>query len=439
MFFINLKLIILSELLLPDLPWFSLTNTDSPKIVAGPESETVEIGGTINLRCAVSRADLASRVLWTYLDHGLVLAVNRTLLVMDERYRLLPAPQDSPNTHFDLQISNITKNDAGTYSCQVLYGFNSKIVQTAVITINGSDVSSLPMVDIQSTLMFERQECCRRMNVSNPCQKLCSGQSTWSAYDIVSSVQCINYLGTFVYCASDQRNHVPCCLRQFVAADCLDFCAPPSGPDLRSFGTSRVASLSLRCFPQLASITRCMEEGQHTIPDPPRGVSLTPLGSDSVLVHWLPPSTTGYYKEEDIKYRVFVGTLQHDETEFSDNDFQITPGLASTTSMTVTHLKPATRYGFYVTAVSPHGTSAPSFIADIYTPQNVTPTESDETTVASCCVKKQVPSHCNDLFCSAKHTPEQLANITSSDTAFSCSNSLSDIFGCLSAKVCHFI
>ncbi|XP_052791128.1 Ig-like and fibronectin type-III domain-containing protein 2 [Mya arenaria] len=120
-----------------------------------------------------------------------------------------------------------------------------------------------------------RTHCCQSNNFSKTCEDKCV-----FSYDF-ETPECLPDVYNMMMCATDGRNHVPCCqaIPNFPVS-CEHFC---------SAQVSKLDAVDTLCLKLIPQIIACFTEGQGLIPPPPEQVRVTAYTSDTITVEWATP------------------------------------------------------------------------------------------------------------------------------------------------------
>ena len=113
----------------------------------------------------------------------------------------------------------------------------------------------------------------------------------------LSSV-CASEFSKVVRCAGGGRDHLPCCARRGVPAQCQPLC--------QSVHQQSTGADYQQCLPNIGQIILCYEEGTITLPSPVKNLKAVSISDNSVIMTWQP----GEEEEEDKDpARVFTPTV----------------------------------------------------------------------------------------------------------------------------------
>uniref|UniRef100_A0A4D5RKC4 Putative neural cell adhesion molecule l1 n=1 Tax=Ixodes scapularis TaxID=6945 RepID=A0A4D5RKC4_IXOSC len=208
---------------------------------------------------------------------------------------------------------------------------------------------------VETTTGYNETACCVNARVKDICMPLCSYKMKLADLQYLSPL-CLDEMHTLLRCGAGGRDHKPCCQRYGVRDECLSICAG-------EIALSKYDVTALICSRDVGAVLKCMEEGKDTIPTPPEEFHVTFVTPTSVHLVWNAPSGNVSVVEYQIRYEAFNGTVPPHPTEYTQ-EVNVT-----TTMAIVDKLTPKTRYSFYVTAANEQGTSVPSLIVLLTTPE----------------------------------------------------------------------
>lgn len=202
---------------------------------------------------------------------------------------------------------------------------------------------------------YNETACCVNAGLKDLCMPLCSYKMKLADLQYLSPL-CIDDMAILLRCGAGGRDHRPCCERYGVREDCLSICAG-------SLSLNRFDLTALICSRDLGAVLMCMEGEKDLIPSPPEEFHLTFVTPTSVHLVWSAPSNNVSAIQYQIRYDEVNGSVPPHPVAYSKV-------VNVTTTMTIVDkLKPKTKYSFYVVAMNEQGSSMPSLIVVITTPE----------------------------------------------------------------------
>ncbi|XP_064594640.1 Ig-like and fibronectin type-III domain-containing protein 1 [Liolophura sinensis] len=390
------------------LPWTQSQET-GPSLKTGSKTETSTLGGSVFLECQVLNPGNYS-VSWYFLEHNVRISDNLDVLIASRRFSV-EQPQyagvrsDGNHTvYFSLNIFHLKSSDQGTYYCKV-EGMDDKMIYDLVIT---DAKRPTPPVSVP---IANHTDCCIKEKVSAGCLPICDRSNMDPGFN---PSLCSGDVVKLIKCGTDGRNHVSCCRRRQVPVNCLELCSsssPTIGPD------------QFICDQYDAQINGCFNEGQVTLPSPPREVTAAPT-TNGVIVDWLSPE-----ENSDLVtgYRVAYRSVKR-----TSLTFQTTEVLTVDSRSKLVRVPVGGRYQVYVTAISPHGASQPSPVIEVYAGPDPDVNSTQNVNIRECCKKHHVLFECEDNFCNTRGF-RALENLN----IHYCQTDLPNIFHCIAGGQDH--
>ena len=108
---------------------------------------------------------------------------------------------------------------------------------------------------------------------------------------------CASEFSKVVRCAGGGRDHLPCCARRRVPAQCQPLC--------QSVHQQSTGADFQQCLPNIGQIILCYEEGTISLPAPVRNLKAVSISDNSVILTWQP----GDQDEGNDPSRVFLPSV----------------------------------------------------------------------------------------------------------------------------------
>lgn len=126
-------------LLFTILPMFSLA-LRTPTISYITQEQIKDIGGTVELKCAVQFAEEYS-VNWVKIgsDSAVFLSTGSTMVLKDSRFSLR---HDQASTTYTLQIKDLQETDAGRYQCEVVLSVSNRVTGEVLLSVRRPPIIS---------------------------------------------------------------------------------------------------------------------------------------------------------------------------------------------------------------------------------------------------------------------------------------------------------
>lgn len=112
------------------------------------------------------------------------------------------------------------------------------------------------------------------------------------------SVLCSSEFSKVVRCSAGGRDHLPCCARRGVPAQCQPLC--------QSVHQQSTGADFQQCLPNIGQIILCYEEGTVSLPAPVRNLKAVSITDSSVILTWQP----GDKENSPEPARVFTPAVQ---------------------------------------------------------------------------------------------------------------------------------
>lgn len=215
---------------------------------------------------------------------------------------------------------------------------------------------------------YNETACCVSAQVKDICMPLCSYKMKLADLQYLSPL-CLDEMHTLLRCGAGGRDQRPCCQRYGVRDECLSICAG-------EISLSKYDVTALICSRDVGAVLKCMEEGKDTIPSPPEDFHVTFVTPMSAHLVWNAPPGNVTVTQYQIRYEAINGTIPPHPTEYSQ-EVNVT-----TTMAIVDKLVAQTRYSFYVVAANEQGTSLPSLIVLLTTPEKGVDEKGIQSTVS---------------------------------------------------------
>ncbi|XP_037079709.1 Ig-like and fibronectin type-III domain-containing protein 1 isoform X2 [Pollicipes pollicipes] len=231
-----------------------------PIVTAERPDYNRSLGSSVTLRC---RVDASPEPTLVFRRDSFV----RSVIVNGGNYSISQR-REAQEGHYtmELLIHRLTVSDFGGYSCHAE-------------NVLGKDAQTLTISQRQVPLRLYDlgvAECCRRLNVSQPCQRACAFDVDLDA--VLGLPGCMQELGKLMTCAADGSDHRDCCSSRSVPDRCLDWCRGRPVPDDTSCTLGYVSD-----------VVECFEQGKAVLPGPPYNVRVEAINSSDVRVLWNPP------------------------------------------------------------------------------------------------------------------------------------------------------
>ena len=113
----------------------------------------------------------------------------------------------------------------------------------------------------------------------HPGLSLCNYDARVSQVKALSEL-CASEFSKVVRCAAGGRDHLPCCARRGVPAQCQPLC--------QSVHQQSTGADYQQCLPNIGQIILCYEEGTISLPAPVKNLKAVSIADDSVILTWLP-------------------------------------------------------------------------------------------------------------------------------------------------------
>ncbi|KAI0211262.1 hypothetical protein LSAT2_003909 [Lamellibrachia satsuma] len=355
----------------------------SPSMRSRPQVKSVTLGSSVEFVCSVANQD-EHKVQWWFDNHNRQISSNGDVLTDDTHKYSVWQPKGSSGVWI-LHISNVSVMDAGHYRCDIS---STGLTMTSRLQVTEAVLPFVPRPENIPRVNFTG--CCMEMGVAQHCLPICSPPTfNPSSFDME---RCDRYMTQLLHCGSDGSNHIPCCRRRHVPTQCLDICL---GKLPKEMDESHMV-----CPRKTLDILACFEEGKLLLPGPPKGLLVRAISPTKLYVKWHAPDKNG---DSVIGYYIFY--QRGGSTDYRSS------GLVLDVLYRIENLDAATAYNLYVVAVNEHGTSLPSYIIHINTPQsrpnrrpplNLFP---DPGYLPECCRQHGVTQDCQPILCS--DTPVQ--------------------------------
>ncbi|XP_043211935.1 Ig-like and fibronectin type-III domain-containing protein 1 isoform X2 [Amphibalanus amphitrite] len=184
----------------------------------------------------------------------------------------------------EMTITNVTEQQFMTYTCHA----ENEL---------GADSKQIVLKKRPNMWQFYKlgvSQCCRSMNISEPCQVACAEQEV-DLEPVNSNPACLKEFSKLMVCAADGSDHRDCCSVRGIPDHCLSWCKGLDNFDHRLL-------LDPDCITiYAADIVGCFHEGKDLLPGRPRNVVATKLNATAALVRWEEPVRTG---DHAVSYRV---------------------------------------------------------------------------------------------------------------------------------------
>ena len=131
----------------------------------------------------------------------------------------------------------------------------------------------------------------------HPGLSLCNYDARVSQVKALSEL-CASEFSKVVRCAAGGRDHLPCCARRGVPAQCQPLC--------QSVHQQSTGADYQQCLPNIGQIILCYEEGTISLPAPVKNLKAVSIADDSVILTWLP----GDQDQNKDPARVFIPAVQ---------------------------------------------------------------------------------------------------------------------------------
>ncbi|XP_070186896.1 Ig-like and fibronectin type-III domain-containing protein 1 [Littorina saxatilis] len=282
-----------------------------------------------------------------------------------------------------VELSNLTETES--YSIRVISRAN--------------DSSSLPSATVEFTTYPERvsverptvahnlSQCCIDSGMPSVCSQGCQYLPNMTMYYAQHIETCASHIGTVLTCASDGRDHTPCCRRRAVQEQCYDLCVHNSPGSL---GPRFYA-----CLDDTSKIVMCYEEGLEDLVRMPEEVMVTNLTSHTVTVEWKNPETG----PKPVYYVVKYTNLNNGAAVQATTEDQI---------FILQNLNPGSDYTITVTSYRNESFSPPTQNITVFTPALdtylpfVPPTLTNQSRVlwnnrTHCCKSSSISDSCQPL------------------------------------------
>ncbi|XP_046584735.1 Ig-like and fibronectin type-III domain-containing protein 2 [Haliotis rubra] len=170
-----------------------------------------------------------------------------------------------PGTMYTIEIISVNSNGTSPPSNRVSVYTDTGAVLPPLV-INGTVVDG-------RVIWKDKIDCCLGNNISAPCLGLCTG----TARD--THEMCLDDVAVILACASDGRDHRPCCQQIGVPAACLSFCQG------HITGKNFVTAA---CIAWTSHITGCTLDGANVVPSEPRNMTAEHVSSGVIKITWKP-------------------------------------------------------------------------------------------------------------------------------------------------------
>ena len=112
------------------------------------------------------------------------------------------------------------------------------------------------------------------------------------------SLLCSSEFSKVIRCSAGGRDHLPCCARRGVPAQCQPLC--------QSVHQQSTGADYQQCLPNIGQIILCYEEGTISLPAPVRNLKAVSITDSSVILTWQP----GDQEKNQDPSRVFTPSVQ---------------------------------------------------------------------------------------------------------------------------------
>lgn len=201
---------------------------------------------------------------------------------------------------------------------------------------------------------YNETACCVSAGIKKGCLDLCTYNMKMSDLQLLA-VACADQLEILVRCGAGGRDHAACCQRRGIKWECLPICSA-----IIEMSAQAIVST---CIGDAGKIIQCMAEGVGIIPEAPAELHAASILPTRIHLNWKFHNTTGGPVWFEVRYT---------ETQEKIPPHPLDYGYAENTTETsfaLKNLKEDTYYSMYVVAMNEHGSSLPSLVLLVHTPE----------------------------------------------------------------------
>lgn len=249
-----------------------------------------------------------------------------------------------PRTRYEVYVA--ARNELGVSRGSARAVFTTSAAQ------NASDFQELHKT--KPPPVYNETACCVAAGLRKGCLDLCTYNMKMSDLQLLA-VPCANQLDILVRCGAGGRDHSTCCQRQGVRWECVPVCS--------AVLDMTPQALVSTCVADAGKILQCMSEGVNILPPAPEDVHAINILPRTAHIKWNFTKTSDDPVWFEVRYSETKEKIPPRPLEF-DYSKNVTEKEA-----VLRDLKGGTHYCIYVVARNEHGTSLPSLILIIRTPE----------------------------------------------------------------------
>ncbi|GBN19990.1 hypothetical protein AVEN_189665-1 [Araneus ventricosus] len=201
---------------------------------------------------------------------------------------------------------------------------------------------------------YNETACCVAAGLKTSCLDLCTYNMKMSDLQLLA-IPCANQLEILVRCGAGGRDHSSCCQRRGIRWECLPICSA-----VLDMSPQAVVST---CIGDAGKIIQCMAEGIGQLPEAPEDLHTISVLPTRIHVKWNYRNTT----EEPVWFEV-----RYTETQEKIPPHPLDYGYVDNTTennFALKELKSDAYYSIYVVTVNEFGSSLPSLVLLVHTPE----------------------------------------------------------------------
>ncbi|XP_055940874.1 Ig-like and fibronectin type-III domain-containing protein 1 [Argiope bruennichi] len=201
---------------------------------------------------------------------------------------------------------------------------------------------------------YNETACCVAAGLKTSCLDLCTYNMKMSDLQLLA-IPCANQLEILVRCGAGGRDHSSCCQRRGIRWECLPICSA-----VLDMSPQAVVST---CIGDAGKIIQCMAEGIAQLPEAPEDLHTISVLPTRIHVKWNYRNTT----DEPVWFEV-----RYTETQEKIPPHPLDYGYVENTTennFALKELKSDAYYSIYVVSVNEFGSSLPSLVLLVHTPE----------------------------------------------------------------------